>query len=406
MWLKNSVYIRKLARRLTKNRPLGRLKRCLQKFFYYARGLCGSFLFAIFRFLKLIEPMPAWDKNSIKNILILKPERIGDAILATPTFQAIRQHFPDAYIGLVVSYNVRDAMNGNPFVNEIFTFKAKGISAIIKEISTIKRLKALQFDLAVILYPTFWCNIVALFSGARHRVGYDFHNNGFFLTVKIPYMCESIVKHEVEVNLDVVRAIGVDIEKKELFVNISEEAERYIIEFLDKRGLKDEGFVVIHPGAFEEYIRWNEREFAKVADRIIEEQNMKVILLAGPGEQGLANRVARLMKKRPIVASNLKLSQTVSLIKRAILFIGNSTGPMHIAAALKIPVVAIFGNIHPLDSYQKWGPYGEKNIVVHKDVGCTRCQPSECNHYRCMGEITADDVYSASVAMLRKYHNI
>jgi len=184
--------------------------------------------------------------------------------------------------------------------------------------------------------------------------------------------------------------------EKRLHVSISPEAEERIASFLREKDVGPEDVVtVIHPGSYEDYIRWSAKGFAEVADRLITDYGVKPIILAGPDEDKLVDRVCALMRQKHITASGLRLSETVSLIKRAALFIGNSTGPMHIAAALQVPVVAIFGNVHPLDSYQKWGPYGEKHIVVHKDVGCRNCRPSDCRRYRCMEAITPEDVMTA-----------
>jgi ADP-heptose:LPS heptosyltransferase len=99
----------------------------------------------------------------------------------------------------------------------------------------------------------------------------------------------------------------------------------------------------------------------------------------------------------------LQLTQLVSLIKKCHLFIGNSTGPMHIAAAIGVPVVAIFGNIHPLDSYLEWGPWGEGHIVVSKNLNCPDCHPGNCRAFSCMELITAEEVFAAAKKQIKKY---
>ncbi|MCM8763262.1 MAG: glycosyltransferase family 9 protein, partial [Candidatus Omnitrophica bacterium] len=154
--------------------------------------------------------------------------------------------------------------------------------------------------------------------------------------------------------------------------------------------------IVIHPGARQEYIRWKKEGFAKVSDELIKQYNAKIILIGSSNESNLVGEIASLMKQRPILAIGLKLTVLVSLIKRCHLFIGNSTGPMHLAAALKVPVVAIFGNIHPLDSYQEWGPWGENHIVVSKNLRCKNCHPGDCRTLDCMRLITAEDVLDAA----------
>lgn len=396
------MILRRLIRKV-RFRPLGKLKRKVQNFLYLVIAKVGGAVFVLLRSLRLIKPILPYERSKVRKILILRPDRIGDLILATPTFEAIRENFPGAYIILIVASETKDLVISNPFVDDVIAIRHKGIGGILRNQGLIKRLRKMQFDLAVILYPVLWCNLLALFSRIPYRLGYDFHGNGFLLTIKVPYRCEKEAKHEVDVNLDVAKAIGVEAKRKELHISISEVAEERIREFFSKNQIKSEDLVVvIHPGSYEDYIRWSSSGFAEVADRLIGERGAKVIILGGPNEEKIVREVCSMMQKRPIPALRATLAETASLIKRANLFIGNSTGPMHIAAALKVPVVAIFGNVHPLDCYQKWGPYGEGHMVVHKDVGCIDCQPSDCRRYRCMEAVTAEDVFGASLTQIEK----
>lgn len=102
------------------------------------------------------------------------------------------------------------------------------------------------------------------------------------------------------------------------------------------------------------------------------------------------------MEEKPFEARDMTLTQLVSLIKRGHLFIGNSTGPMHIAAALEVPVIAIFGTMHPLDSYKEWGPWGEKHIIISKELECGDCHPSDCKTFDCMKLISSEEVSKAA----------
>ena len=158
--------------------------------------------------------------------------------------------------------------------------------------------------------------------------------------------------------------------------------------------------IFMHPGSRQEYIRWKKEGFAEVADMLIRDKKACVILAGGTDERDLIRELGSLMKEKAVIAEGLTLSRLVSLIKRADLFIGNSTGPMHIAAALRVPVVAIFGCRHPLDSFLEWGPWGQKCIVVSKDVGCRRCHPSDCVSFECMAAVTVADVYRAAIQLL------
>ncbi len=105
------------------------------------------------------------------------------------------------------------------------------------------------------------------------------------------------------------------------------------------------------------------------------------------------------------MALETELTELVSVIKKCSLFIGNGTGPMHIASALHVPVVAIFGTIHPLDSYKAWGPWGNNHTIVSKDMDCKNCHPSDCKTFDCMNLITANEVLNAVNLQLSKINN-
>jgi len=164
--------------------------------------------------------------------------------------------------------------------------------------------------------------------------------------------------------------------------------------------------VAIHPGARQEYIRWQKEGFVEIANNLIEEYHFKILLVGGDFEEHLVEDILSLIKnKREVIpAGNTTLTQLVSLLKRCNLFIGNSTGPMHMAAALNIPVVAIFGCVNPLDNYKRWGPWGNGHIVVSKDLNCPDCHPSDCETFDCMRLITTKEVLEAIDSQTKYMH--
>ncbi|MFC1631622.1 lipopolysaccharide heptosyltransferase II [Candidatus Omnitrophota bacterium] len=384
--------IRRIIRKI-RFKPFGILKRGLQNILYILTGAIGNSIFKVLRAIKVIKPQGPFKTSEIKKIVIFRPDRIGDVILATPTFGAIRTAYPEAEITLVVAAANLDLVVANPDLNEIITIQQRGL---FKNSRLIQQLRGIRFDLAVLLYPALWSCALAFLARIPQRLGYSFHGNDFLLTIAAPNPWKTELKHEVEVNLDVVRAIGVQPQNKELKICLAEPAQQKAAAFFNQHQINPaDKVVVIHPGSFEEYIRWPVAGFAQVAARLIDEFRARVIILGGPGEESLVARVCELMPVKPITALGLTLAQSIALIKRANLFVGNSSGPMHIAAALKVPVVAIFGNPHPLDSHQKWGPYSPRSIVVHKDPGCRNCHPGDCRHYKCMEAISAEDVIQA-----------
>jgi len=354
----------------------------MRKIYFIFFDFVGNIIFFLLRLLRLIPAISNFKKEEIKKILIIRLDRIGDVILSTPAIRAIRQSFPDAKIHLLIKEYTKDLVVNNPNIDRLLIYGKEKIAS--------------DYDLAIALHPGLNQNYLTFISGAKTRVGYTGWGGGFFLTHKLIDDREIRIRHEVESALEVVEKIGCATNDKSLEISTTEEGERFAKDFFQKNGFKEEDIlIVIHPGARQEYLRWKKEGFAEVADRLIKEIEAKVILIGAKEEKKLIEEVVFFMQEKPIQAVGLKLTELISLIKRCKLFIGNSTGPMHIAVALKVPVVAIFGPIHPLDSYLEWGPWAEGNTVVSKNLNCFHCHPGDCFHFKCLKLITSEEVFIA-----------
>lgn len=371
---------------------LGRVLRRIRAACFFLLRIFGNFLGALLK-----GPRSSVDREKIRNILIIRLDRIGDLILSTPAIRATKENFPYSKLTLVVNAYTKDLVVNNPFVDTLLAYSSGGFWQIIRHIRTEKP------DLAIVLSTGLMDAWMAYWSRAPYRVGYDSQGAGFFLTHLVRDDREQRVRHEVESNLDIVRVIGIDTVNKETLVSVTEEGENFARKFFEFNDIgKEERITAIHPGSRQSHIRWSPKGFAEVADILSGRFGMKILILGGQGEHELIRDVHSRVCTIPILANDISLTQLVSLIKRCSLFIGNSTGPMHIAAALKVPVVAIFGCTHPLDSYQEWGPWGEEHIIIHKDPGCSYCHPSDCKTFHCMKIINVQDVASGVQAILKR----
>lgn len=394
----------KKSLQLIGSRHLNRAVRKLRELWYKYLDSAGRFLFSILRGVHILPLSEEFIHEKVNRILVIRTDRIGDLILSTPSLTALRARFPKAHISFMVNSYTKDLVVGAPMINEVIAYDSK--ISLLGKLRLIIDLRRSRFDLAVILYSTFWSCLVAFLSGALFRIGYRERGGGFLLTTPIPPKKGNAVVHEVENTLDIVRVIGADTEDKELYICITEQGKRYAKTFFKEKGISSQDKIVaIHPGARQGYIRWQKEGFAEVADNLIEKYYFKILLIGDDSEKYLVEDLLRMIrnKKEVIPARDTTLTQLVSLLKRCNLFIGNSTGPMHLAAALKVPVVAIFGCIHPLDSYKKWGPWGDGHIVVSKNLNCPECHPSDCNTFDCMRLITSKEVLEAASRQIRTY---
>lgn len=367
---------------------LGPLVRASRQAAYNVFDFTGGVIFALLRACRLLPRTGKFDKNAVKKILIIRTDRIGDVILSTPALRAVRKGFPGSEIHLLVVEKTKDLVCNNPDINSLKVF---GRDSLDKD-----------YDLAIALHPGFRQNRITFTSGAKSRIGYTGRGGGFYLTQRLKDDRATRVRHEVESALETVFLAGCVTEDKGIEISVTKKGEKFAEAFFRNNKITSSDLViVVHPGARQKYIRWKKKGFAEVADRLIRERSAKVILTGGGGDDQVVCEVRGIMKERPFMAVDHELTELVSLIKKCSLFIGNSTGPMHIAAALGVPTVAIFGPIHPLDSYCEWGPWSKDSVVVSKDLSCKKCHPTDCKTFDCMKQIQAEDVLKAVDKVLR-----
>lgn len=333
-----------------------------------------------------------------KRILLVRTDRIGDVLLSTPAIKAVRDAYPDAYIAIMVSPYAKEIVEGNPYLDEIIVYdkngKQKGIFGNLK---FILRLRKKRFDMALILHPAVRIHLVIYLSGIPERIGYD-KKAKRFLTAQIPYVKRLGKKHETEYTLDILRAIGIQPQEKELFMPQSAQAQRRIENLLIDSGITDkQKIITVHPGASCPSKIWPPERFAKLTDSLVKIYNLKPILISGPTDVDKAKMVLKFTQTKPVTFfGNLNLKELAALLKRSSLFISNDSGPVHIACAVKTPVIAIFGRNESGLSPTRWGPSGSNDVILHKDVGCKVCLAHDCKEgFACLMAISVEDVLNA-----------
>ncbi len=340
-----------------------------------------------------VETKPG--KNVFKRILVVRTDRIGDVILSTPVLKALRKNYPSAFISVMISPYTKDVVEGNPYIDEVIIYdKDNKHKSWRRSIEFARRLKKRDFDLALILHPTNRVHIVTFLAGIPRRVGYN-HKLGFLLTDKIKHTKQSGLKHETEYTLDLLKPLGITASDNKLFIPLKDDAEEWARAFLKNEGL-DRGnkILAINPGASCVSKIWPVERFAEAADRLIEENHFKVIIVGGLTDLSIAQSVISRMRN-PIVdlAGKTTISQLASLIKRCSIFISNDSGPVHIASAVGTPVISIFGRSQKGLGPLRWAPVGKTSVFLHKPAGCIECLAHNCHReFICLKNITVDDL--------------
>jgi heptosyltransferase II len=343
--------------------------------------------------------------NKRKRILLTRTDRLGDLVLTTPAIKAVRNAYPGAYIAMIVRPYTEPVARGNPYLDEIIVYdkygKHKGLFAALKFAYEIRKK---GFDRAIMFHPTNRMHITAYTANIPRRIGYD-NKMGFLLTDRIRNFKHQGRKHERDYTLDMLKALGIISEEKELFMPLDDNARAKANEILIGSGMRKDGkFIVMHPGASCASKIWPLERFAKLADSIIQNSNIKIIIIGGKDERDIfcAETVKKFMQEEAIfLHGKLNIKTLAALIEKASLFISNDSGPVHIAAAVGTPVIDIFGRGQPGLGPLRWGPLGPNDIILHKDLGCKeKCLAHNCRKgFACIRSISVDDVYNAVLSL-------
>jgi heptosyltransferase-2 len=284
----------------------------------------------------------------------------------------LREKFPQSKIFFLTKSQYESLLKNDPNIFSLIKFdpkaKHQGISEFLK---LIQELKAFEFDLLVDLHANLRSFIIRHLLKAKVKIKYDKRWLARFLLVHFKYIKVKPV-HTVDSYLGALKKIGVNSSEKGPEIFLDQEGENFLKDFLiEKKVEKDDIVVGIHPGARWETKRWDEEKFTQVCQILNQKPKVKIILFGDQKDQEVIDRINPQGEGRKLFkAVNLPLNKFMSLVGRCDCFITNDSGPMHIASALGVPVVAIFGPTHPKLGFS---PRGPENIVLTANVKCSPC---------------------------------
>ena len=340
--------------------------------------------------------------DAFHRILVIRFRFIGDVLLTTPALQALRRRFPECYLAMLTDEAAAaEVVEGHPALNEVMVFKQagreRGWSRWRRYWQLMRHVRQQRFDLVFNLQPGDRGGLVAWWSGARCRVGYDRPGERtFFYNVKAPY--NPGARYRVEHVLDALRAVGIEAEAEPPSIGLTEADRAAASAFLDGH----HPVVVLHPGRPHTRKTWQDERFVELADGLASRHGARIIFAGAPPEADRVQRIAAAMRHPSVsVAGKLNLKELAALIERADLFIGIDSAPLHLAAAVGTPSVAMFGFSNPVE----WNPPGAEHIAIHKPRAEHPCCPPKCcevGQSPCMKNISVADVVDAAEPLLSR----
>jgi heptosyltransferase-2 len=333
---------------------------------------------------------------SLKKILIRGPNWVGDSILAIPAMKAVRARYPDAEITLLVRPWVAGIFKTAPFIDHLWSEpRPSGIREWIRVTGSIRERK---FDLAL-LFPNSFESAVMIFLGrVPRRIGYATDGRRWLLTNSLKPVSQK--RHQVYYYLDLAAALSAEVNPPSISIEASTDERAHAARLLASEGIAPErGYLVLNPGAaYGSAKRWNEEGFADAGDTLATELNLDVAIIGSETERSIAEKIQKRMRSRvAILSGRTSLETLIGVIAGASLVLTNDSGPMHIAAALGVPTVAVFGSTDDVVT----GPWSPRARVVREPVECSPCLLRECPiDHRCMTRISAAAVCRAAREVL------
>ena len=336
-----------------------------------------------------------------KNLLIRGTNWIGDAVMTLPAISAVRQTFPGARITILVKPWVAELFHLCPDVDEVMIFQSPGPhDGVAGKWRLAGELRKKNFDTAILLQNAIEAAIIALMAGIPVRAGYNSDVMGPLLSHSVRRTRAVREIHQTGYYLEMVRALGCETSDAKVHLDAGRESGPLAESLIGRFGL-DKGRLLIGmaPGAaYGPAKKWFPERFAAVSDRLADALPVQTVLFGSAGDRESTDAVRR-SATFPILdlAGQTSLKEAMALMSRCRVFVSNDSGLMHVAAALGVPTVAIFGSTNTLTT----APVGRRVAIVHKPVPCSPCLKQTCPaDFRCMAMIGVDDVYDAARGLL------
>lgn len=343
----------------------------------------------------------------MQRVLIRGTNWVGDSVMSVAALREVRRHFPGSHLTLLARSWVCGLFENQGLLDEIITLEEgrQGLAQL-----RALRSRAQAFDTALLFQNAFRAALLAFAAGIPERIGYRTDARGFLLTRRASPRIKPLGRHQVFYYLDLLYQTGLSSVnyltdssfRPDIRLRPTTRAHEEADSLLEQTGMdRLRPLVMVNPGAhFGPAKRWFTDRYALLGDRLIRERGAEVAIIGSAQELQIAEEIRSLMKEQPrVLAGRTSLAGLMGLLSRCRLLITNDSGPMHLAAALDVPQIALFGSTDE----RATGPLSHNSTVIHKHVECSPCLLRECPiDLRCFDRIKVEEVYGIAWEILSR----
>lgn len=320
---------------------------------------------------------------NVNKVVVLGLKRIGDAVYTLPVFEAIKSGFPAAQIDVITEPQVKDIYTANPYITHCHVFSKQTLWS-----ASIAHIKQSDYDVCVVLHSALKYALIPFLARVPVRIGYINELRGGLLTHKLALPKAPI--HRIEHNARLLDFLGVDMRPLLPKLYFSDQEQLQTEALLQKFQLNAQGYVVFIVGSIAQTRRWFPQNFAEAARRISAELGLRVLILGGPDDVGIANNVMAHCGDEVAIlnlAGKTALRETLLFMQAAKAVVSNDTGPMHAASAIGVPVITWFGAANEAEI----APPSPNTRLLNAHVPCSPCVKESCPYQlECLTAITPD----------------
>jgi len=321
--------------------------------------------------------------------------------MTTPAIAALKNALPRASLSYVIEEPFRRLVEGHPLLDKVIVIPSG--QKLADFLRSVRQVRKEKYDIVIDFHGGPRAFLLALFSGAKLKVGYDLKYKGFIYDIRVPRTRQDGRIHSVESHADLVRAIGVTLAEPLpplLLPQPRKEEKERIDKFWAESGLESTKVITLHVGAGNEFRDWGARNLIETANMLARLPGMRIILVGSAEDHEREEEIfARIQTPVLSLVGKANLSELFELIGRSALFVGPDSGPMHIAAAAGTPIIALFGPTLPAN----FAPWRAKAILIEKQLECRPCKQRRCltEDFRCLRNIRPAEVFEACQKFLQ-----